>query len=197
MLTPCPQCGAPQRPDARFCTHCGAALPPSPTGATSQVSAPVGLALPAFTPQPRDWWQLGGLGLLLLSTGLPWVGLPGGVSLGPPQLGGWLAVLIVLGLADAALVAWPAWRPVAWPSVQRFLSAALWGAVVMIGILLWTTERLLTHLVQHLTSANDVFLGSLFGSLQVGPSLLTLQVGFLCALVGASAWVAGAWRRAA
>lgn len=103
LMIACPQCGTSQRPDARFCTQCGAALPTSPAGPAPSVPVPL-LALPAFTSAPSDWWQLGGLGLMLLSLVVPWIGLPGGVSLGPTQLGARSVILVLLILADAALL---------------------------------------------------------------------------------------------
>lgn len=140
----------------------------------------------AITTDIHDFWRLGALALLLISTFIPAVSLPGGLAFSVIQLGfvGWLAVLVILALA--ALTAIPSWRPSFWGSLERFLSAALVGNVLTVFLLVVSVASVVSRLIAKLSQSA----GGL-GSLLLGSTTsLAIHVGFglILALVGSIGW---------
>ncbi len=186
----CPQCGVPIRAGQSFCGQCGATLQMA-AGQTSPVSSAVPPSPSisgtiAFTTQVDDYWRLGALALLLISTFIPAVSLPGGLAFSVIQLGvvGVLAILIILALA--AVTAIPSWRPSFWGPLERFLSAALVGNVFTVFLLVVTVASVVSRLMAKLSQSA----GGL-GSLLLGSTTsLAIHVGFglVLALIGSIGW---------
>jgi len=186
----CPQCGKTIRAGQSFCGQCGATLqmasgqtPPIPS---SPPSRPATLGTIAFTSNVQDYWRLGALALLLISTFIPAVSLPDGLAFSVIQLGfvGVLAILIILALA--ALTAIPSWRPSFWGPLERFLSAALVGNVFTVFLLVVTVASVVSRLMAKLSQSA----GGL-GSLLLGSTTsLAIHVGFglVLALIGSIGW---------
>lgn len=212
-MSNCPNCGTPLKPGALFCGQCGtdvrevntASEQSPPTGSQSPNTA-VGDSINkvintasqiSFTHSVNDFIQLGGLALVFISLWLPWVGLPGGIDVGIGQAGiiVWLLVLIIL--IDGGFVAVPDWRKIPrWSSVQKFLSAAALGSILTVIFSLSIIRTVVSSYIERMlnNSGGGFGLGSLLGSIHVGSSLITLQVGLVFAVIGIVGVVVGAWR---
>ena len=196
----CSECGAAIRTGQSFCGQCGTALQAvvgqnSNGGSNSTTrSMPTSALAPiAITSDPQDFWRLGALGVLLISTFVPAISLPGGLSLSVIQLGlfGWLAVLVILALG--AVTAVPSWRPGFWGPLERFVSAALVGNVLTIFVFTVGIGAVVSHLVARLTQSA----GGLGSAFLGGATSMAVHVGFglILALIGSVAWAVVTRRR--
>ncbi|PSR32277.1 MAG: hypothetical protein C7B46_15005 [Sulfobacillus benefaciens] len=190
----CDECGAPLRGGQAFCGNCGKAVTADAGAPLKILSAPNRSRSTAFatpimvTTKIQDFWNLGALATILISLFLPAISFPAGFTVRPLQFG-FLAWGAVMGISVLAiLTAVPSWRPLFWPSVERFTSAALVGSVVTVWVTVLGLPSALSHFGQSVSHAN-LFGGVFFSSL--GSDLSSsIHVGFglVLALIGTVAW---------
>lgn len=170
----CPHCQAPLVPQQKFCSTCGTPVI-QVTPSTPRAAIPFPMA---FTTESRDFWTLGAMGLLALSFFLPMITGPYISRSTAPITAGSMAWIGLLGLlAIMTATALPRFRPVQWPLMSRWLSAAVVGSVLTVAFI-----------ISSLTGVANNFLG------QTGGASFTMGVGWMSALLGSVAWTVIAWR---